>query len=115
VHIHLGTMLAIVHVISAIGASSGQVREASNLDQALCPGLQAAVCLQELTSEVKAEMRAMLQHYGITQFKIRPVRRNYAFEQAGVDHAIQWVLKVTYPAGMPQLPLGLSGDPQHLR
>lgn len=69
---------------------------------------------QELTTEVKAEMRAVLQHYGITQFKIRPVRRNYAFEQAGVAHAMQWVLKVTYPAGMPQLPLGLSGEPQHL-
>lgn len=52
----------------------------------------------------------MLQHYGITQFKIRPVRRNYAFEQPGVAHAMQWVLKVTYPAAMPQLPLGLSGE-----
>ena len=67
--------------------------------------------MQELTSEVKAEMRAVLEHYGITQFKIRPVRRNYAFEQPGVTHAMQWVLKVTYPATMPQLPLGLSGQP----
>ena len=67
--------------------------------------------MQELTTEVKAEMRAVLQHYGITQFKIRPVRRNYAFEQPGVAHTMQWVLKVTYPASMPQLPLGLSGTP----
>lgn len=89
------------------------IREALTVIFTLCPGVQAAVCLQELTTEVKAEMRAVLQHYGITQFKIRPVRRNYAFEQAGVDHAMQWVLKVTYPAGMPHLPLGLSGDPQH--
>ncbi|KAL3140237.1 hypothetical protein ABBQ38_004511 [Trebouxia sp. C0009 RCD-2024] len=66
--------------------------------------------LHELTTEVKAEVRAVLQHYGITQFKIRPVRRNYAFEQPGVAHAMQWVLKVTYPAAMPQLPLGLSGE-----
>lgn len=66
--------------------------------------------MQEVTTEVKAEMRAVLQHYGITQFKIRPVRRNYAFEQVGVTHAMQWVLKVTYPASMPQLPLGLSGE-----
>ena len=66
--------------------------------------------VQELTTEVKAELRAVLQHYGITQFKIRPVRRNYAFEQPGVAHALQWVLKVTYPAAMPQLPLGLSGQ-----
>lgn len=67
------------------------------------------LAVQELTTEVKAELRAVLQHYGITQFKIRPVRRNYAFEQAGVAHAMQWVLKVTYPAAMSQLPLGLSG------
>lgn len=59
---------------------------------------------------MKAETRAVLQHYGITQFKIRPVRRNYAFEQPGVRHGMQWVLKVTYPASMPQLPLGLSGQ-----
>lgn len=107
-------MLATIHVTCAIGVSSGQVGEALNLVQALCSGVQTAVCVQELTTEVKAEMRAVLQHYGITQFKIRPVRRNYAFEQAGVAHAMQWVLKVTYPAGMPQLPLGLSGEPQHL-
>ena len=107
-------MLTTVHVTSAISVSSGQVGEALKLFQALCSGVQAAVCVQELTTEVKAEMRAALQHYGITQFKIRPVRRNYAFEQAGVAHAMQWVLKVTYPAGMPQLPLGLSGEPQHL-
>ena len=69
------------------------------------------VCGQELATDVKAEMRAVLQHYGITQFKIRPVRRNYAFEQPGVEHAMQWVLKITYPASMPQLPLGLSGEP----
>lgn len=71
------------------------------------------VCVQELTTEVKAEMRVVLQQYGITQFKIRPVRRNYAFEQPGVAHAMQWVLKITYPATMPQLPLGLSGGPQN--
>ncbi len=95
-------------------ASCQGIREALTLMQTLRPGVKAAVCIQELTTEVKAEMRAVLQHYGITQFKIRPVRRNYAFEQAGVDHAMQWVLKVTYPAGMPQLPLGLSGEPQQL-
>ena len=72
------------------------------------------VCMQELTTEVKAEMRAVLQHYGIKQFKIRPVRRNYAFEQPGVAHEMQWVLKVTYPATLPQLPLGLSGQRVHL-
>ena len=70
--------------------------------------------MQELTQDVKAETRAVLQHYGITQFKIRPVRRNYAFEQPGVQHTMQWVLKVTYPASMPQLPLGLSGCPLRL-
>ena len=38
-------MLATVHVTCAIGVSSGQVREALNLFQALCSGVQAAVCV----------------------------------------------------------------------
>ncbi len=110
-HTHLGALLATVRVTFA----TNELLECQRLFviQFLCFGVQAAVYTQELTSEMKAEMRAMLQHYGITQFKIRPVRRNYAFEQAGVDHAMQWVLKVTYPAGMPQLPLGLSGHLHH--
>ena len=58
---------------------------------------------------MKAEVRAVLQHYGVTQFKIRPVQRNYAFDNPHVAHELQWVLKVTYPATLPQLPLGLSG------
>ena len=113
VQTHLGALLATVRVICAINALL-ECQRALFVIQFLCFGVQAAVYTQELATEVKAEMRAVLQHYGITQFKIRPVRRNYAFEQAGVAHAMQWVLKVTYPAGMPQLPLGLSGDPQHL-
>lgn len=67
--------------------------------------------LQELTTELKMEVRAILQQHNVTQFKIRPVQRNYAFENPQVSHGLQWVLKVTYPASFPQLPLGLSGQP----
>lgn len=65
--------------------------------------------LQELSSDVKAEVRALLQQHRVSQFKIRPVQRNYAFENTEVPHSLQWVLKVTYPATFPALPLGISG------
>lgn len=77
--------------------------------QSLLLEAYSALLAQELTSEMKAEVRAVLQHYGVTQFKIRPVQRNYAFENPKVGHGLQWVLKVTYPATLPQLPLGLTG------
>ena len=66
--------------------------------------------LQELMSDVKAEVRAVLQQHGVGQFRIKPVQRNYAFENPEVAHRLQWVLKVTYSAILPQLPLGLTGS-----
>lgn len=65
--------------------------------------------LQELMSDVKAEVRAVLQQHGVGQFRIKPVQRNYAFENPDVAHRLQWVLKVMYSATLPQLPLGLTG------
>lgn len=61
---------------------------------------------------MKAEVKRLLLHHGISQFRIRPVRRDYAFEQAGVPHGQQWVLKICYAGTLPQLPLGLSGGCQ---
>lgn len=68
--------------------------------------------LQELATDVKAEVKRLLLHHGISQFRIRPVRRDYAFEQAGVPHGQQWVLKICYAGTLPQLLLGLSGGCQ---
>ena len=61
---------------------------------------------------MKTEVKQLLLHHGISQFRIRPVRRDYAFEQAGVPHGQQWVLKICYAGTLPQLPLGLSGGCQ---
>ena len=71
-----------------------------------------ATHLQELAADVKTEVKQLLLHHGISQFRIRPVRRDYAFEQAEVPHGQQWVLKICYAGTLPQLPLGLSGGCQ---
>ena len=66
--------------------------------------------LHQALSDVKAEVRTLLAQHGITQMTMKPVQRNYAFENPAVRHGVQWVLKVRYPATQPALPLGLSGD-----
>ncbi|MEW5309278.1 MAG: hypothetical protein WDW38_001174 [Sanguina aurantia] len=65
---------------------------------------------QGLCGELKQELRDVLLRHGIRNPTIKPVRRSYAFEQPGVPHGEQYVLKVKYPASGPQLPMGLSGS-----
>eukprot|EP01026_Neomeris_dumetosa_P068445 TRINITY_DN67018_c0_g1_i5.p1 TRINITY_DN67018_c0_g1~~TRINITY_DN67018_c0_g1_i5.p1 ORF type:complete len:929 (-),score=106.67 TRINITY_DN67018_c0_g1_i5:190-2976(-) len=38
-----------------------------------------------------------------------PIRRNYAFERADIPRGYQYVMKIRYPAHMPELPFGLEG------
>ncbi|KAK9810187.1 hypothetical protein WJX72_006462 [[Myrmecia] bisecta] len=66
--------------------------------------------LHERAQRLKDEVRSLLTSYGISQkIIIKPVKRSYAFDQPGVPHGEQYVLKVKYPAAGPQLPLGLTG------
>lgn len=65
--------------------------------------------VQGLASDLKAEVRDLLASKGITKFVIKPVKRNYAFEQQNVPHNEQWVLKVRYDAALPTLEHGLTG------
>lgn len=65
--------------------------------------------LQERCAPLKAELRTLLLKHGVTNFRMVPVKRTYAFEEEGVPHGEQWCLKIRYPADQPQLPLGLSG------
>jgi DNA polymerase alpha subunit A len=58
---------------------------------------------------MKSEVKEVLARHGITRTTISVVQRSYAFEERGVPHGQQWVLKVKYPAGMGALPVGLSG------
>lgn len=66
--------------------------------------------LQGLLSEAKAEIRSVLSQHGISNFVIKPVMRNYAFELASIPRGMQWVLKVKYPSTARTLPLGLTGN-----
>lgn len=70
----------------------------------LIPAVHAAF------SAVKSEVRALLTGQGVTQMTMKPVMRQYAFENPAVCHGQQWVLKVRYPATQPSLPLNTSGD-----
>lgn len=66
--------------------------------------------LQELAKQLKQEVKEVLARHGVTRTTISVVQRSYAFEEPGVPHGQQWVLKVKYPASMGQLPVGLSGN-----
>jgi hypothetical protein len=64
---------------------------------------------QELAGNLKAEVRDLLARKGITKFVIKPVKRNYAFDNQNVPRGEQWVLKIRYDASLPMLDLGLTG------
>ena len=49
---------------------------------------------QGRASDLKAELRALLLRHGVRSMRVVPVKRNYAFEDPGVAHGEQWVLKV---------------------
>lgn len=68
------------------------------------------IALHQEMSELKTEVRSLFAEYGVSQMTMKPVMRDYAFENKAVSHGKQWVLKVRYPANLPQLPLGLSGQ-----
>ncbi|KAI3432425.1 hypothetical protein D9Q98_003979 [Chlorella vulgaris] len=72
--------------------------------------------LHEAFRDVKDEVRHELLKHDVTQMTMKPVKRQYAFENTAVPHGTHWVLKVKYPASQDSkaarsqgLPLGLSG------
>ncbi|PRW60975.1 DNA polymerase alpha catalytic subunit [Chlorella sorokiniana] len=65
--------------------------------------------LHQAFSGVKAEVRELLAKHQVTQMTMKPVKRQYGFENTAVPHGSQWVLKVKYPATQPALPVGLTG------
>ena len=58
-------------------------------------GLCSAVVVQQAFSGVKAEVRQLLSKHQVTQMTMKPVKREYAFEDRNVRHGKQWVLKVS--------------------
>ena len=66
----------------------------------LLPPCPPARRLQQAFSEVKAEVRELLaRQYGVTQMTMKPVLRQYAFEDPAIPHGKQWVLKVRWCGG----------------
>lgn len=60
---------------------------------------------------MKAEMRDLLADHGVSKMSMRPVKRQYAFEDRSVAPGEQWVLKIKYPGSAQALPPGLTGAP----
>ena len=56
--------------------------------------------MQQAFSNIKAEVRELLAKHRITQMTMKPVKRQYAFENPAVAHGSQWVLKVCILAGV---------------
>jgi hypothetical protein len=52
---------------------------------------------QARAADLKAELRALLLRQGVRSMRVVPVKRNYAFEEEGIPHGEQWVLKVRGP------------------
>jgi DNA polymerase alpha subunit A len=66
--------------------------------------------LHSRAADLKEELRTVMRRHGVRNFRVVPVRRDYAFEQDDVPRGKQWCLKVRIPATEPRLPLGLRGD-----
>jgi DNA polymerase alpha subunit A len=53
--------------------------------------------------DLKNEIRSILTRNGVNKFTLVPVKRDYAFELAGIPRGMQWVIKVKYSAQLPEL------------
>ncbi|PSC73303.1 DNA polymerase alpha catalytic subunit [Micractinium conductrix] len=90
------------------GEETNALEAAAAADPAAKKQLLAA--LHQAFSAVKAEVRELLGQHRVSQLTMKPVRRQYAFENTAVAHGKQWVLKVKYSAAQPALPVGISGE-----
>lgn len=50
--------------------------------------------LQQVAEPVKAEVRGKLLSLGVKKFRMKPVKRRYAFEEDSVPNGEQYVIKV---------------------
>ncbi len=57
--------------------------------------------VQERSTDLKAEVRALLLKHGVKHMRMVPKNRDYAFEHPDVPHGKQWVLKVRQAAHRP--------------
>jgi DNA polymerase alpha subunit A len=64
--------------------------------------------------EVYSEVEQLRQRYGISRWECKPVKRNYAFDQAEVPRQVTEYLKVEYSGRYPVLPIKFGSSFSHV-
>ena len=65
--------------------------------------------LHSRAADLKAELRERLSHH-CTEMAMRPVRRDYAFDDPRIPRGTQWLLKVTCNAAPGAVAAGATGS-----
>ncbi|KAK9061861.1 hypothetical protein SSX86_019045 [Deinandra increscens subsp. villosa] len=66
--------------------------------------------LHEMASGLKADLRKQLLKRNVSNFSMKPVKRNYAFERSDIECKENYVLKISYPFKDPPLSSDLKGE-----
>ncbi|KAJ0704122.1 putative DNA-directed DNA polymerase [Helianthus annuus] len=66
--------------------------------------------LHEMASGLKADLTKQLLDRNVSNFSMKPVKRNYAFERSDIERREHYVLKISYPFKDPPLSSDLKGE-----
>nr|XP_043631104.1 DNA polymerase alpha catalytic subunit [Erigeron canadensis] len=66
--------------------------------------------LHEMASALKTNIAEQLLDRNVSNFSMKPVKRNYAFERSDIERRANYVLKISYPFKDPPLPADLKGQ-----
>ncbi|GJV86508.1 DNA polymerase alpha catalytic subunit [Tanacetum coccineum] len=66
--------------------------------------------LHEMASGLKTNVTKLLLDRNVSNFSMKPVKRNYAFERSDIERKEQYVLKISYPFKDPPLSADLKGE-----
>ncbi|PWA66889.1 DNA polymerase alpha catalytic subunit [Artemisia annua] len=66
--------------------------------------------LHEMASGLKTNLTKLLLDRNVSNFSMKPVKRNYAFERSDIERKEHYVLKISYPFKDPPLPADLKGE-----
>ncbi|KAI3799023.1 hypothetical protein L1987_34311 [Smallanthus sonchifolius] len=66
--------------------------------------------LHEMASGLKADLTKQLLDRNVSNFSMKPVKRNYAFERSDIERKENYVLKISYPFKDPPLSSDLKGE-----
>eukprot|EP00898_Chlorokybus_atmophyticus_P002051 jgi/Chlat1/2847/Chrsp194S03002 len=68
------------------------------------------VKLQSLCSDLKMEVKNILEKMKVGSIRLKPVKRLYCFEKKGIPRGEQYVLKINYSYKANALPMDLKGE-----